>query len=665
MSPTEQAAQLLKAGQPREAERLCRTVLEAAPSDFAATQLLGVICFQESRTEEALEFFDRAARLRPGFATLSNRGAALQMLNRPEDALASYDQALALEPFHAVLLYNRGRALQDLGRFEEALASYDAALAAAPNYAAALNNRGNVLRGLRRNQEALESYNRALALEPDNVETLYNRGNMRWQFFGDYAGAVRDLEKAAAINPGFDYVLGELLYLRLHGADWRDFESLRSRIIAGVRAGRRMVQPFHFTVMSDSPAELQACAEIFTRHRFPPQAPLAAAPRRRTKIRLGYVAGEFREHATSWLMAGLFEQHDREKFELVAFDNGWDDKSAVRARLNAAFSEILDISRMGDRQAAEAILSREIDILINLNGYVGLHRTGVFAHRPAPLQVNYLGSPAGMGAPYMDYIIADRVLIPPEAEKFYTEKAVLLPDSYQANDSARARPGLSPGRAACGLPEKGFVFCSFNSSYKLTPQVFAAWLELLKETPGSVLWLLQNNEEFAANLRRQAGAMAGRLVFAPMVPLDQHLARMQEADLFLDLVPCGGHTTASDALWAGVPLVTCLGGAFPGRVAASLNHAVGLSELVTENLPQYRELALDLAHDPARLKRLREKLAVNRRTMPLFDTARFRRHIEAAYFTMWETCLNGEPPRGFAVPAIPVPPAVQPMDKTS
>jgi predicted O-linked N-acetylglucosamine transferase (SPINDLY family) len=655
LSPAEQAAQLLKAGQVREAERLCRAALAASPKDFATVQLLGVICFQENRIAEALEFFDRAVLLRPGFATLSNRGAALQMLNRQEEALECYDQALTLEPYHAVLLYNRGRALQDLGRYQDALRSYDSALTVDPNSAPALNNRGTVLRCLRHFPEALESYDRALKLQPDNVETLYNRGNLLWQLGGKYAPALRDLERVAALNPNYDYILGELLYMRLHGGDWRDFESLRARITEGVRAGRRVAQPFHYTVMSDSPADLQACAVIFTAHRFPPQKPLAAPPRRREKIRLGYVAGEFREHATAWLMAGLFESHDREKFELVAFDNGWNDGSPMRARLEAAFSEIVDISLMGDRPAAEAIRAREIDILINLNGYVGLHRAGVFALKPAPIQVNYLGSPAGMGAPYMDYIIADRVLIGAEDEKFYTEKTVLLPDSYQANDSARALPAAPPGRAACGLPESGFVFCSFNSSYKLTPEIFAIWLTLLKETPGSALWLLQNNAEFVANLKREAGALADRLIFAPMVPLDRHLARMREADLFLDLVPCGGHTTASDALWAGVPLLTVKGGAFPGRVAASLLNAIGLPELVTENLRDYQALALALARDPARLKGLRQKLAANRRTMPLFDTARFRRHIEAAYATMWEICLSGENPRGFAVP---------PMDKT-
>ena len=655
-SPTlsEQAAAQHQAGKLAEAERLCRQILAASPDDFSTNQLLGAVCFQQGRIAEALAFFDRAVALRPGFAILSNRGAALQMLNRLDEALASYDHALALQPGHAVLLYNRGRTLQDLGRFEEALEAYDQALRGDPNSAAALNNRGNVLRSLNRHAEALASYDRALALQPGNVEALYNRGNMQWSVNRNYAAAIRDLEKCVALNPGYDYALGELLYLRLHGGDWRDFERMRARINDGVRAGRRVVQPFHYQAISESQADLQACAVIFTHQYFPPAAPLAAArPRRPEKIRLGYAAGEFREHATAWLMAGLFEQHDATKFELVAFDNGWDDGSPVRARLNAAFEKIIDISRLSNRAAAERIRDEEIDILVNLNGYVGLHRTGVFAHRPAPVQVNYLGSPATMGAPYMDYFIADRILIEESEEKFYSEKTVILPDSYQVNDSRRALPQSGPGRAACGLPERGLVFCSFNSSYKLTPEIFAVWMNILKAAPGSVLWLLENNPEFAANLRRAAGAAgvaAERLVFAPMIPPDRHLARMTEADLFLDLLPCGGHTTASDALWAGVPLLTCRGHTFAGRVAASLLHAVGLPELVTQNLGDYQALALALAGDPARLKALRQTLAQNRTSAPLFDTARFRRHIEAAYSTMWEIFQRGEAPRAFAVP---------------
>ena len=650
---------LHQAGKAWEAELLCRQILEGAPDDFAANQLLGVIRFQEGHPAEALEFFDRAAARQPGFAILSNRGAALQLLGRFEEALASYDAALALEPDNAVLLYNRGRTLQDLGRFEEALASYQYSLALNPNSAPTLNNAANTLRALKRYPDALAFFDRALAIQPFYAEALYNRGNLQWSGNGDYHAALRDLEKALALDPDYDYAPGELLYLRLRGGDWRDFEDQRARINAGVRAGRRVVQPFHYQALSDSPVELQACAVIFTNHHFPPAAPVATAKRSpRNKIRLGYVAGEFREHATSWLMAGLFESHDRDKFELVAFDNGWDDKSPMRARLNAAFGKIIDISRLSNRQAAERIAAEEIDILVNLNGYVGLHRTGVFAHRPAPIQVNYLGSPATMGAPYMDYIIADRILIPPDEEQYYTEKAVILPDSYQVNDSSRAAAGAAPSRADCGLPENAFVFCSFNSSYKLTPEIFAVWMNILKAVPKSVLWLLENNPDFAANLRRAAmaaGVGAERLIFAPMVPLERHLARMQQADLFLDLLPCGGHTTASDALWAGVPLVTCRGHTFGGRVAASLLNAVGLPELVAENLQAYQALALGLAGDLARLKALRGKLAQNRLTMPLFDTARFTRHIEAAFNSMWENFQHGQAPRDFAVPA---------MDKT-
>ena len=652
----EQAARLHQAGNAGEAEQLCRQILQSAPYDFAANQLLGVIKFQAGDPAQALTYFDRAAKAQPGLAILSNRGAALQLLGRVEEALASYDQALGFGPDNPVLIYNRGRALQDLGRLDEALAAYQRSVRINPNSAAALNNQGSTLRALKRNPGALASFDRALALQPNFAEALYNRGNLQWTVNGNYHAAVADLEKTLAVNPGYDYAPGELLYLRMHGGDWRDFAAQRARINHGVKAKKRIVQPFHYQALCDSPADMQACATIYTNHHFPPAPPVAhaRAPSRK-KIRLGYAAGEFREHATSWLMAGLFELHDREKFELVAFDNGWDDESPMRARLQNAFEKIIDVSRLSDRQAAERIAAEEIDILVNLNGHVGLHRTGIFAHRPAPIQVNYLGSPATMGAAFMDYIIADRILIPQNEEQFYTEKVIILPGSYQVNDSKRAPAGRAPSRGHCGLPENAFVLCSFNSNYKLTPEIFAVWMNILKAAPDAVLWLLQNSPDFAANLRRtaaEAGMAPERLIFAPMVPLDQHLARMQQADLFLDVLPCGGHTTASDALWAGVPLLTCEGHTFGGRVAASLLSAAGLPELIAENLPAYQALALDLARDRARLAALREKLAANRAVMPLFDTARFTRHIEAAFTSMWEISARGEAPRGFAVPAM-------------
>ncbi len=632
----EQGVQLLQAGKAAEAEPLFLQALTSEPRHATALEMMGIIRFGQDRHEEALAYFDQTATLAPSFALFSNRGAALQLLHRFGEALASYDAALALQPRHAMVHFNRGRTLQDMGRFDEALGAYRASLALDPNFALAWNNCGNTLRALKRSDEAHAAYDRALGLAPNHVEALYNRGTLLWAEKGQYAGALRDLENAARIDPGHDYVLGELLYLRLHGGDWRDFDILRARIDAGVEAGRAVVQPFHYQAISSSPAHLQACSALYAKRHFPAQQPMCK-PHAHAKIRLGYVAGEFREHATSHLMAGLFEHHDRAKFDVIGFDNGWDDGSALRKRLENGFDKIHDISRLSDADAAAQIAGEGIDILVNLNGYVGLHRMGVFAHRPAPIQVNYLGFPATTGAPYMDYILADRIVIPEAEEKFYTEKVITLPNSYQVNDSKRAIAGHPPSRADCGLPEKGFVFCSFNSSYKLTPAVFALWMQILTDVPDSVLWLLESNPQFAANLRRaaaNAGVAAERLVFAPMIAPGENLARLGLADLFLDLLPCGAHTTASDALWAGLPLLTCRGNSFPGRVAASLLHAIGLPELITENLDDYRAAAIRLARNPSELAALRAKLAQNRFTTALFDTAQFAREIEAAYLAM-------------------------------
>jgi predicted O-linked N-acetylglucosamine transferase (SPINDLY family) len=404
--------------------------------------------------------------------------------------------------------------------------------------------------------------------------------------------------------------------------------------------------------VSASPADLQSCSRIFAASLFPALESLPAVPRSHDRIRIGYVSGEFREQATAYLMAGLYELHDKSRFEIIALDNGGGDGSPMRRRLEAAFDRVLYINQMSDAEAAAAIQPAEIDILVNLNGYFGAPRMGVFARRPAPIQVNYLGFPATLGAPYIDYIIGDPVVIPDGEQRFYDEQVVWLPDSYQVNDSKRAIAPQIPSRSALGLPEDAFVFCNFNQSYKLTPDIFACWMRLLKQLDGSVLWLLTARLPFETNLAGQArshGVDPGRIRFAASLPQEQHLARLKQADLFLDSLPYNAHTTASDALWAGLPLVTCRGTSFPGRVAASLLKAAGLPELVTENLQDYEKLALALARDKNRLSVLKQKLANNRLTCPLFDTGRFARNLESAYITMWQTWQKGEAPRGFAV----------------
>ena len=552
---------------------------------------------------------------------------------------------------------NRALILRDMGRYEDALMTYNRALTLEPGNATVWNSRGTLLREMKQPEEALANFDRAAQLKPNFVEALYNRGVLQWAAMERYDAAIADLQQVLALDPDHDYARGELLHVQMYGADWRDYARQKALIDGGVRAGRRVARPFLYQAVSDAPADLQACSRIFAAHRYPPTPMWGHTKREHRKIRLGYLSGEFREQATAYLMAGLYEMHDRDRFEIIAFDNGGSDNSPMRVRLEAAFDRLIDISRLTDRAAAERIHAEEIDILVNLNGYFGLPRMGVFACKPAPIQVNYLGFPATLGAPYIDYILADRTVIPESERRYYTEQVVWLPDTYQVNDSKRPIMEDIPTRAQVGLPDKrpdnGFVFCNFNQSYKLTPGTFAVWSKILMQVDGSVLWLLEGTPRFRENLRREAersGVSAGRLIFAPVIPTHAHLARLKLGDLFLDSLPYNAHTTASDALWTGLPLLTCRGTAFAGRVAASLLGAAGLPELVTENWQDYERLAVALAGDAARLSDLRERLAQNRLTCALFDTDRFRRNIEAAYLKMWDGWQRGVPAGPLSVP---------------
>ena len=616
----------------------------------------GVALLDMQRGAEALAAFDAVRDFYQNNAEmLNNRGVALWNLKRPAEALESYERALALEPGFAEAWGNRGLALRDLMRFEEALASFDQVLRLEPRNAVAFDCRGNVFRDMKDYDGAIACYSRAIELRPDYAESLINRGYAQWALKHHDAG-MADMERGLTLNPDYSYGRGELLHARMYSADWHDFAERKSELERLVREGRRTVQPFIFQAIAEKPGDAQACSRIWTADRYPPQPSAPHDPRLRKagdKIRIGYLSGEFRQQATAILMAGLYERHDRDKFEIIALNCGRDDGSEMRTRLKNSFDHWIDINSLPDRDAAQVIRDSGIDILVCLNGYFGESRMGVFAHRPAPIQVNYLGFPATLGAPYIDYIIADRVVIPEAEQLFYDEQVVTLPGSYQANDD-RGRPmAPTPSRAQAGLPETGFVFCNFNNAYKLTPSTFDSWMRILRGVPDSVLWLLESLAPYADNLGREAekrGVAAERLIFAQDLPTDQHLARLQLADLFLDSLPYNAHTTGSDALWAGVPLLTQRGTTFPGRVAASLLTAAGLPELVTESAADFEALAIKLATDTAALKSLRDKLAQNKQSCALFDTERFARHIEAAYRTMHARWLAGEKPLGFAVP---------------
>ena len=625
-----------------------------APESAESLTRHATALWQAGQRAEALAVFDRAVTDEPENAEAwNNRGAALQGLGRAQEALASYTRALAIRPGYADALYNRANVLGHLKGLAEALADHDRLLALRPDHAAAWCGRAGVLWDMKQVSEALASYDKAISLESGYAEALFKRGHLQWSENRNSAAAIRDMESALRADPDHPYARGDLLHLKMHVGDWRGFERDVALLHSGVRAGRPVAQPFVYLALSDSPADIHKCARIFADRQYPPAPALwRSRGHSHRKIRLGYVSGEFREQATAYLAVGLYESHDREKFELVAFDNGRNDKGSIRQRLEAAFGKFVPIAELSDREAAAKIQAEEIDILVNLNGYFGRERTGVFTHRPAPIQVSYLGFPATMGADYIDYILADPIVIPGEECQHYNEKVVRLPGTYQVNDYRSYPSPAPPARAAHGLAEKSFVFCNFNQSYKLTPATFALWMRILKQVDGSVLWLLENNPDFPGNMRREAerhGVDGGRLVFAPQLPMADHLAKLALGDLFLDSLPYNAHTTASDALWAGIPLVTACGNAFAGRVAASLLHAAGLAELVTQSLEEYEALAVRLAKDTAALAILRRKLAANRAAAPLFDTDRCRRHIEAAYARMWEIHCQGRAPHSFDV----------------
>ena len=670
-----------------EAAELYRGILDAAPDLFDALHLFGILEAQRRNYDAALDLLSRAVAANPAVAPAhSNRGNVLLALRRFDEAVESYRQALAIDPDYVEAWYNLGNAHLAGHRPEEALAAYDRVLAAKPDHLAALNNRGNALRALKRIDEALATYQRALTMRPDSAEVLGNVGitlgeagrldeafpilDRAIDLKPDhiealayranalaaetrYNEAVADLERILAIDPEHKYARGDLMHFRMQMCDWRqadaDWAAVKGRI------GKAPVaKPFVLLGSKASSAEQLANARLYAATEFPPREPLwRGEAYGHDRFRVAYMSGEFGEQATSHLIAELLERHDRARFEIVAVSSGKDDGSPRRRRIEAAVERLIDITAMTDAAAAAAIRAAEIDVLVDLNGYFGRMRPGVLALKPAAVQVNYLGFPGTVGADGADYILADAIVIPDEHRGFYSEKVVRLPDCYQANDSRKAIVEAMPTRAEAGLPERGFVFCCFNNNYKIAPELFDVWMRLLRAVDGSVLWLIEGNRAAIDNLRREAkarGVAAERIVFAPRIKIEYHLARHRLADLFIDTLPHNAHTTASDSLWAGVPVLTCLGDTFAGRVGASLLTAIGLPELITRSLAQYELLALKFAREPETRSALRARLVQNRSTHPLFDAARLCRNIESAYATMVARARRGEPPESFAVP---------------
>jgi predicted O-linked N-acetylglucosamine transferase (SPINDLY family) len=648
------ASALHGAGNLDEAEKLYRRILDLHRTDFHARHMIAVVRLQQSQAAEALALIEPLTGEAPGNSDLRmHRGLALQDLGRRDEALADFDRALALNPANIVLLLFRGNVLAEAGLFAQALESYDRLLQAAPRYDEAWFRRGTTLWLMDKADEALASYRQALECNPGRFSAAFNSGTALLKLHR-YDEAFAAFERARELAPDNAYALVGAVGAVLGGCDLTRWSSYQTLVVDAVRRGETVVTPLDFLPFCDDGALRRRCSEIFVADRVPqPAEPLWNGKQYgHGRIRIAYLSADFRRHATADLIAGLIERHDRAQFEIAGVSFGRDDGSAMRARLVQAFDRFEDVRLKSDAEIAQWLREQEFDIAVDLKGHTEDSRPGILAHRPCPVQVNYLGYPGTIGAPWLDYILADARVLPFERQPFYSEKIVHLPHCYQANDSMRAI-GETPTRAQAGLPDEGFVFCCFNAAWKITPAMFDVWMHLLASVPGSVLWLLDDNETAKRNLRAAAlsrGIDTARLIFAPRIPSTAHLARHRRADLFLDTLPYNAHTTASDALWAGLPLLTCLGKQFDGRVAASMLETIGLQELVTQDMNAYEALALALARDPARLAVVRERLDANLRTSPLYDTDRFCRSIEAAYRKMMEISRAGRVPESFSVP---------------
>lgn len=623
-NPLLKALQLQEEGRLDEAADMFRLILKDNPQDSASLFSLGLLTFRH--------FKDYAA------------------------ALALAEAGIVAAPHYAPMHALRANVLHELGHLEAALESYARAVELDPQYVTGLINSSVLQQQLSRHQEALVSLQRVLALEPNHALALANCGTLLTEFKRSEE-AIALFRRLLEIEPDYDFALGMLAFEKLHICDWEGIETLREQIVAGIRAGQRTCKTFPLMALCDEPRVLHGAARLFAEHSFPPARHTLWRGEKYShrKIRVAYVSADLREHPVGHLMAGVIERHDKQRFETIAISLGIDDGSRLRARFVAAFDQFHDVQKMGPMQIAQLMRELEVDIAINLSGYTSGSRSEIFAYRPAPIQVNYLGYPGTLGADYIDYIIADRHVVPFAEQDCYSEKIVHLPNSYLPTDGELRVAEQTPPRSEFGLPQEAFVFCSFNHDYKISPQIFAIWMRLLQRVEGSVLWLMKLNEPAQRNLCREAerhGVDPARLVFATRVPrVEDHLARYRHADLFLDCYPYNAHTTAADALFVGLPVLTYMGRAFQGRVAGSLLSTLEMPELITHTLEAYEEQAYRLASEPQTLAALRAKLADKRRSTPLYDTELFCRHIESAYIGMWQRWQADGLPEHFAVGA--------------
>ena len=610
---------------------------------------LGNTLRDQNKLEEAIKTYRKCIELNPNFVeAYNNMGISLRGQNKFDEAIEIFEKAITIKTDYAEAYCNLGNALNDLNKLNEAIEAFEKCISLKPDYAVAYENMGISLHELGMFDEAAHAFKKALLIRPDNNETYNNlAGSLQYQ--DKFEEAIATYAKGLSIQPDDESARAQNLFQQANICDW-DITKEENALIPCLGISNQFIPPFAMLSFEDAPERHRLRSEVFVKEKYP-QHPLPLPPvpsQKSERIRVGYFSADFHNHATMYLLAKVFAIHDRQKFEIYAYSYGPDKLDQVRQNLIKSVDVFDDVREMSDKDIAMLARQDKLDIAIDLKGHTRHQRLGIFAYRPAPVQISYLGYPGTTGANFIDYIIADQIVIPTDQINAYSEKIIYLPNTYQANDNTRSISEKTGTRKDMGLTENSFVFCCFNSNYKISSVEFDIWMRLLNKVEGSVLWLLKSNQTAEQNLKKEAekrGVQKDRLVFAEKLPLDEHLARHIHADLFVDTFNVNAHTTASDALWAGLPVVTKLGQSFVARVAGSLLNAVGMPELITENEIDYEELILELATNPDKLKKIKDKLATNRLTKPLFDTETYTKDLENSYHKAYLNYLKGNNPQ--------------------
>ena len=626
-----------------EASEACDKALNLNPDYAEAHFNKGNVLNELKRYDEAMACYDMALSLKPDYAEAhDNKGTVLNELKRYDEAIAHYDKALSLKPDFAQGWSNKGNVLNELKRYEEAITHYDMALSLKPDYAEGWSNKGVTLYELKYYDEAIAHYDKALSLKPDFAEGWSNKSVVLNEL-KRYEEAIAHYDRALSLKPDIDWVYGDLLYTKMKIGSWSGLADSLEGISKRIMANEKVCQSFPLLALNDDALLHKKSSEIYIQSNctFNPILGSIFKLTKKEKIRIAYFSPDFQSHPVSFLTSELFELHSRDRFEVFAFSL---QKAPIgdgtNIRLRKGFDKFIDVENMSDREIAQLARELEIDIAIDLAGPTKYSRTGIFSYRAAPIQVNWLGYPGTIGADFIDYIVADKTLIPEAYQEFYTEKVVYLPHTYMVDDSKRVASSKMFTKEECGLPQDAFVFCCFNNDYKFNPQVLDSWSRILRSVGNAVLWISENNKYFETNITAEfdrRGIDSSRIIFAKRVELmSDHLARYAVGDLFLDTYPYNAHTTAVDSLKACTPIVTLMGQSFASRVAASLLNAIGLPELITTTQEEYEALAIELAQSPQKLAHIKQKIIDNRLTAPLFDTPLFTKNLEAAYIQMYE-----------------------------